>query len=325
MQGKIFEGDYKTRCKNIDSLLCVGDTFDMLKREIRLGDRHAVFYMIDGFLKGEVLEKIMEFFLSLAPEDVPETYEDFLKKCTPYGDIVTVTTEQDFLHYVLSGLTGFVVEGYDEILVIDLRDYPSRSVEEPDKDKVLRGSRDGFVEAIMPNIALIRRRIRDVDLKFEIYSIGSSSRTDISVVYMKDRVNQKALSIIQKRLKKISVDSLTMNQESLAEVLMPRNWWNPYPKFKYTERPDTAAACILEGSITVLVDNSPSAMIIPTSLFDIIEDPNDYYFPPVTGTYLQNDTYTDKYNGIICHSCVSAIASLSGLCPGLARFCYDPR
>lgn len=171
MQGKIFEGDYKTRCKNIDSLLCVGDTFDMLKREIRLGDRHAVFYMIDGFLKGEVLEKIMEFFLSLAPEDVPETYEDFLKKCTPYGDIVTVTTEQDFLHYVLSGLTGFVVEGYDEILVIDLRDYPSRSVEEPDKDKVLRGSRDGFVEAIMPNIALIRRRIRDVDLKFEIYSI----------------------------------------------------------------------------------------------------------------------------------------------------------
>lgn len=102
---------------------------------------------------------------------------------------------------MLSGLTGFVVEGYDEILVIDLRDYPSRSVEEPDKDKVLRGSRDGFVEAIMPNIALIRRRIRDVDLKFEIYSIGSSSRTDISVVYMKDRVNQKALSIIQKRLK----------------------------------------------------------------------------------------------------------------------------
>ena len=80
MQGKIFEGDYKTRCKNIDSLLCVGDTFDMLKREIRLGDRHAVFYMIDGFLKGEVLEKILEFFLSLAPEDVPETYEDFLKK-----------------------------------------------------------------------------------------------------------------------------------------------------------------------------------------------------------------------------------------------------
>ena len=116
----------------------------------------------------------MEFFLSLAPEDVPETYEDFLKKCTPYGDIVTVTTEQDFLHYVLSGLTGFVVEGYDDILVIDLRDYPSRSVEEPDKDKVLRGSRDGFVEAIMPKIALIRRRSRDVELKFECYRRGRS-------------------------------------------------------------------------------------------------------------------------------------------------------
>ena len=202
MQGKIFEGDYKTRCKNIDSLLCVGDTFDMLKKRDPVRGSPCGILHDRWILKGEVLEKIMEFFLSLAPEDVPETYEDFLKKCTPYGDIVTVTTEQDFLHYVLSGLTGFVVEGYDEILVIDLRDYPSRSVEEPDKDKVLRGSRDGFVEAIMPNIALIRRRIRDVDLKFEIYSIGSSSRTDISVVYMKDRVNQKALSIIQKRLKR---------------------------------------------------------------------------------------------------------------------------
>jgi stage V sporulation protein AF len=287
MQGKIFEGNFEERCNSIDSLLCVGDTFDVLKREIILGDRPAVFYMIDGFLKGEVMEKIMEFFLSLTPEDVPGSYDEFVKQCTPYGDIITVTTEQDFLQYVLSGLTGFVVDGYDEILMIDLRDYPSRSVEEPDKDKVLRGSRDGFVESIMPNIALIRRRIRDVDLKFEIYSLGSSSRTDISVVYMKDRVNKKALSIVQKRLQQISVDSLTLNQESLAEVLMPRNWWNPYPKFKYTERPDTAAACILEGSITILVDNSPSAMIIPTSLFDIIEDPNDYYFPPVTGTYLR--------------------------------------
>ena len=220
MQGKIFEGDYKTRCKNIDSLLCVGDTFDMLKREIRLGDRHAVFYMIDGFLKGEVLEKIMEFFLSLAPEDVPETYEDFLKKCTPYGDIVTVTTEQDFLHYVLSGLTGFVVEGYDEILVIDLRDYPSRSVEEPDKDKVLRGSRDGFVEAIMPNIALIRRRIRDVDLKFEIYERPCESE---SVIYYTKAVKKDFCGFLNDESGKFGRSAYaTQLVESIPEVQIYR-------------------------------------------------------------------------------------------------------
>lgn len=287
MEGKIFQGDYEKRKEYISQMFRVGENFDMLQREIVFGDRQAVFFMVDGFLKGDLMEKMMEFFYSLQPEDIPDTYEEFVQKCTPYGDIITITTEEDFIHYVLSGLTGMLIEGYEQILAIDLREYPSRSVQEPDKDKVLRGSRDGFVESIMPNVALIRRRIRDVNLNFEILSLGSSSRTDISVVYMKDRVNEKALNIVKKRLDEITVDSLTMNQESLAEVLMPRNWWNPYPKFKYTERPDTAAASILEGSIIVLVDNSPSAMIIPTSLFDIIEDPNDYYFPPVTGTYLR--------------------------------------
>ncbi|MDO4165956.1 MAG: spore germination protein [Eubacteriales bacterium] len=288
MANTIFEiKGYKQRQQGIDSLLNIQDTFDILKREVVIGNRNATFYMVDGFLKGETMEKVMEFLLGITPEDTPDTFDGFVKKCMPYGDIITITKEKDFVQYLLSGLTCLMIDGYSEILAIDLRDYPSRNVQEPDKDKVLRGSRDGFVESIMPNIALIRRRIRDVDLIFEMQNIGSSSRTDVSIVYMKNRVNQKALKKLKERMNGIRVDSLTMNQESLAEVLMPRNWWNPYPKFKYTERADTAAACILEGSIVVLVDNSPAAMVIPTSLFDIIEDPNDYYFPPVTGTYLR--------------------------------------
>ena len=78
-----------------------------------------------------------------------------------------------------------------------------------------------------------------------------------------------------------------MNQESLAECLYKKKWYNPFPKFKFTERPDTAAAQILEGDIVILVDNSPSAMITPTSIFDVVEEADDYYFPPITGTYLR--------------------------------------
>ena len=78
-----------------------------------------------------------------------------------------------------------------------------------------------------------------------------------------------------------------MNQESLAECLYQRKWYNPFPKFKYTERPDTAAAQVLEGNLVILVDNSPSAMILPTTIFDVVEEADDYYFPPVTGTYLR--------------------------------------
>lgn len=288
MADEIFEiSDYQKRQQAITDLLNIDETFDILKREVVIGGKKATFYMIDGFLKGDLMQKILEFLYGIAPEDMPESFDDFIKNCMPYGDITPLSKEKDFVQQLYAGLTCLVIDGYKEILAMDFREYPARSVQEPNKDKVMRGPRDGFVESIMQNVALIRRRIRDVNLIFEINSIGSSSRTDVSVVYMKNRVNQKALQTVKERIAGIRVDALTMNQESMAEVLMPRNWWNPYPKFKYTERADTAAASILEGSIVILVDNSPAAMIIPTSLLEIVEDPNDYYFPPVTGTYLR--------------------------------------
>ena len=143
------------------------------------------------------------------------------------------------------------------------------------------------METLIFNTALIRRRIRDPKLTMEILSAGESSHTDIAVCYMKGRVDQQMLAMIKKRIQNLHVDALTMNQESLAECLYPSKWYNPFPKFKFSERPDTAAASILEGNIIILVDNSPSAMILPSSVFDIIEEADDYYFPPVTGTYLR--------------------------------------
>ena len=104
---------------------------------------------------------------------------------------------------------------------------------------------------------------------------------------MKGRVDQNLLKTIKERIQSLHVDALTMNQESLAECLYPHKWYNPFPKFRFSERPDTAAASILEGNIIILVDNSPSCMILPSSVFDIIEEADDYYFPPVTGTYLR--------------------------------------
>jgi len=152
---------------------------------------------------------------------------------------------------------------------------------------VLRGSKDGFVETIVFNTALIRRRIRSSDLRMEILSAGKTSKTDIVLCYMDERVDHEFLDKIRNRINDIKVDALTMNQESLAECLFTSKWYNPFPKFKYTERPDTASAQILEGNIIILVDNSPSAMILPVSILDTVEEADDYYFPPVTGTYLR--------------------------------------
>lgn len=283
----IFVGNYSARREAVRSLLHVGECFDILQRDLIVGGRNASLFAVDGFLQSAISEKVLEFLYSIEEKDMPTAYREFLKNFTPYGDIITIKKQEDFVHFVLSGLTCFLIEGYEEILAFDFREYPSRSVDEPDKDKVLRGSRDGFIEALVPNLALIRRRIRDTNLIFHIEEVGRSSKTDVTIAYMADRVKQEALDKIIRKVKAINVDSLTMNQESLAELLFPKSWWNPFPRFKYTERPDTTAACLLEGSIVIMVDNSCAAIILPTSLFSILEDANDYYFPPITGTYLR--------------------------------------
>ena len=283
----IFQGTFEQRDEAAKQLLRIEDSFDLIRRRFMIGGKQAAFYTVDGFLKGEVSEKVMEFFYKITEKQMPEDFAGFLQQQIPYLDLMKVADQEVFVKSVLSGMSCLMVEGYDIILALDFREYPSRSVDEPDKDKVLRGSRDGFIESLIPNMALIRRRIRDTDLSFELVDVGRSSKTDVAICYMQNRVNPGVLREVQKRLKGIDVDSLTMNQESLGECIFKKGWINPFPKFKFTERPDTTAACLLEGSIVILCDNSSAAMILPTSLFEIIEDANDYYFPPLTGTYLR--------------------------------------
>ena len=191
------------------------------------------------------------------------------------------------LKSLLSGETCVFIDGYRACIVIDCRMYPARNVEEPDKDKSLRGSRDGFVETIVYNTAMMRRRIRHPALIMEMMEVGDSSRTDVALCYMGDRADKALLKNVRDKIQSIDTDDLRMNQQSLAECLFKRKWYNPFPKFKFTERPDTASACLLEGKVVILVDNSPSAMILPTSVFDMIEEANDYYFPTLTSVYLK--------------------------------------
>ncbi len=262
-------------------------SFDIVYRVIEVGGRQACIYFIDGFCKDELMMKILQYFIDLKPENMPENVHEMAKRATPYVEVDLKDAWDDILYSILSGVFALFVDGYDRCILIDSRTYPARGVDEPDKDKTLRGSKDGFVETIVFNTALIRRRIRSTQLRMEMMNAGKSSRTDIVLCYMDNRVDHAFLDKVKKRIEAIQVDALTMNQESLAECLYQRRWYNPFPKFKFTERPDVAAAQVLEGDIVILVDNSPSAMIVPTSIFDIVEEADDYYFPPVTGTYLR--------------------------------------
>ncbi len=271
----------------MNEVLPVKESFDVIRREIEIGGKEAVFFFIDGFMKDEAMLKIMDSFLSVSAQDMPEDADDFVQRHVPYVEVDILEDFDEVIRNVLAGTTCLFIDGYKECICIDCRTYPARSVDEPDKDRSLRGSRDGFVETIVFNTALMRRRIRDPHLIMEMVEAGQASRTDIAICYMSDRVDGELLDNLKKRIESLRLGDLRMNQQSLAEALFKRKWFNPFPKFKYTERPDTAAACLLEGKVVILVDNSPSAMILPTSILDMIEEANDYYFPTVTGVYLK--------------------------------------
>lgn len=290
-----FTGDYKQDKEKIDRTLRVEESFDLQKHEFLIGEKQACLYCIDGMMKDELLQKLLQYFAGVAPEEVPEDAGELIKKILPNAQNEVLSELDTVIATVLTGVPCMLVEGCRQAIAVDARSYPTRSVEEPDKDKVMRGSRDGFVETLTFNTALVRRRIRDPRLTMCYKSAGAVSKTDIVICYMEGRVDRKFLAEIKKRIEEIRVESLTMNQESLAECLFHGRWYNPFPKFKFSERPDTAAAAILEGDIVLLVDNSPAAMILPTTIFDIIEDADDYYFPPITGTYLRLSRFVTSF------------------------------
>lgn len=271
----------------LNGQLGVGTNFDVLYRVVQIGGRNACIYMIDGFCKDEVMQKLLQHFIGITEDKMPSDAHEMSKQLVPYGEVDLEDKWEKIEYSVMSGVVAMFIDGYDRCILIDARTYPARGVAEPEKDKVLRGSKDGFVETIVFNTALVRRRIRSPQLRMEMLKAGTNSQTDIVLCYMDDRVDRDFLEKIRNRINSLQVDALTLNQESLAECLYKRRWYNPFPKFKYSERPDTAAAQVLEGNIIILVDNSPSVMITPTTFFDVIEEADDYYFPPITGTYLR--------------------------------------
>ena len=292
--GGFFMGNYekvfdslKANVDYINEILPVKESFDIIQRDIVIGERQSTFYFIDGFTKDDTMQKLMSSFFTIKKEDMPSSATGFSKMAVSYVEVDVINDFDAIIKNILSGVTCLFVEGYEACIAIDCRTYPARSVDEPEKDKSLRGSRDGFVETIVFNTALVRRRIRDPHLVMKMFDVGKSSRTDVTLCYMSDRVDSKLLQNITDKINAIDCDALRMNQQSLAEALFKRKWFNPFPKFKYTERPDTAAACLLEGKIVILVDTSPSALILPTTIFDIIEEANDYYFPTLTNVYLK--------------------------------------
>lgn len=269
--------------------LQIKKNFDVVVKPLLVTGVPINLYFVDGFAKDEILEKMMEFLLKADIKETVKTkdVQTFCDTFVSYLEVDVKDKLEDMMTAVLSGSILMVVEGYEQGIVVDARTYPTRSMSEPEDDRVLRGSRDGFVETLIFNTALIRRRIRDTRLRMEYHSVGTISKTDIVLCYMDGVADPKLVQDLRDKLSAIQVEALTMAQESIAEALVPHKWLNPFPKIRYTERPDAASSNILEGKVILMIDNSPSVLILPTAFFDFVQEAQDYYLPPITGSYLR--------------------------------------
>lgn len=277
---------YRQTLAYLDKACGFGICFDIKKRTLDLAGKAANLYYAASMTSDQSLERMLKAYLS-CPIKYGDTADSWSARCLTLGDLTLTDDITAAAQDVRTGSSLLAVEGFDKLLVTDTKELPSRGIDEPQHDQVLRGAREGFVENIMENIAILRRRLTSPHLHMEKIAIGDAAPTNVFLTYVEGRADESYVTNIRNKLRSIRVDALSLGQESLAECLIQRKWFNPFPKFRYTERPDAAAAMLLEGSILIFCDASPQAMILPVGIFDFLQETDDFYFPPLIGTYLR--------------------------------------
>lgn len=273
--------------ERLEARVGLGSSFDLVMREMVFGSKKVGFFYCNGFAKDTVLTDVMTR-LSYANKETLEhdTLDALVNYLIPHIQVKVYSTMPELVGQVLMGGTALFIEGGTSGIAVDAKSFPVRSTEEPDLERVVRGSRDGFVETLLTNVTLIRRRLRDEGLQLELQQIGKRSKTDVCIAYIKDIADPKLVAAVKNKMKEVEIDGLPLAEKQLEEAIINKGW-NPYPMVRYSERPDVVAAHLLEGHVTVFVDTSPSVMILPTTFFHHVQHAEEYRQTPLIGTYLR--------------------------------------
>jgi len=274
--------------KELDAEMGIKKSFDLLTRELSIGGTKISLLFLDGLTNDQVVTLVLQNLTRLErAEMLPDALKKLFNTHLGYTELEEVQYLEDVVDKVLAGPMAILVDGSDKALILDARTYPVRNPEEPDLERVVRGSRDGFVETLVFNTALIRRRIRDPKLRMEYVQVGTRSKSDVVVCYIEDIANPDLVENIKGKIEYIKIDGIPMAEKSVEELITPGSFWNPFPRVRYTERPDVAAMHLLEGHVLVLVDTSPSVIIAPATYFHHLQHAEEYRQNPTIGAYLR--------------------------------------
>lgn len=264
------------------------ENFDIIIREMTVGNVRVALLFVNGLTNNEIVTLILKELVDIRRGELSiNPFEKFFSHFIPYTQVDPADTVEVVIDSVLMGPQVLLVDGGEKAIILDARTYPSRQPEEPDLEKVVRGSRDGFVETLVANTSLIRRRIRDPRLRMEAMHAGVRSKTDVVICYIKGVANPQLVKHLKENIQNINIDGLPMAEKAVEELISPGSYWNPFPKVRYTERPDVAAVHLLEGHVLVLVDTSPSVMITPVTYWHHLQHPEEFRQNPTTGIYIR--------------------------------------
>jgi stage V sporulation protein AF len=262
-------------------------TFDLVFRKLKVAHKRAALVFLDGFVNDVATILIMRALQAMPRIGITQgALDQLLQEYIPFFEVSVADSLDAAIDELLSGTMLLLIDGIKDIAVLDVRQYVTSGSEEPTLEKVTRGSRDGFVETALFNVNLIRRRIRDPNLRFEALKVGRRSKTDVLVGYIKDIADPSLVQEVKSRIEAIDRDAIPMGGKNLEEYILG-TVFNPLPVTRYTERPDVAAAHLLEGHITIIVDTTPFVLLVPATVWHFTQHAEEYFQTPPVGTYLR--------------------------------------
>lgn len=282
------------------------DCADVVKRKMTIGGENKIdiyFVYIDNMINKELLEMATIQMVFKNALDLPDKnqFEYIKEKAIQTVDLAEFITMSQCVESILSGDTLIFVEGYDKALKMSIRGTPNRGVPTSETEVSVRGSKESFSEAFHINRVLLRRRIKDTNFKIKQFKVGTRTRTDVAICFLEDVAKPEIVADIEKRLKEFIIDGIF--DSGMLEQLTERNVYSPFPEFQSTERPDKAASAILEGRVVVIVDNSPFALVLPTTLNSFFQASDDAYTRWEVATF----TRVLRYIGAFLSTCLPGL------------------
>jgi len=267
---------------------------DLLSRELFLGGVRVQLLACEGMVGIQTLAEVLSEPLNdFAGSSAEELYRWVREKVMLAPDQKEIYTCSQLFTFLMSGFAVLLIDGLALGISFGLQGFNFRSISEPSAEVNVRGSREGFVEPLRINMTMVRRRLKSPKLKFELFSVGSHSRTDICLLYMTDRISRDFLDQTRLRLQQIPLDVVL--ESAYLQPFLEKKPCSLFSGVGTTERPDTLCAKIAEGRLAILVDGTPFALILPYLFHENFQTIDDYTHRPVYAAFARVLKYLSFY------------------------------